>query len=87
MPLINRGLSMNRAIPTLQLPREVHGIPVAATVDSGALRSFKHAVQEEWEAKLETSGDEFEAAVSGFEFERLRHLLELLIPRGLRGGQ
>lgn len=74
---------MDRAILTLQVPKGARGIPVATTADPGALRAFKHAVIEEWEAKLETSGDELEATVYRFELERLRHVLELLIPEVL----
>jgi hypothetical protein len=78
---------MGRAVLTLQVPKGVRAIPVATTADLGALRAFKHAVLEEWEAKLETSGDELEATVCRFELERLRHVLELLIPEVTWGGK
>jgi hypothetical protein len=78
---------MDRAILTLQVPKGARGIPVATTADSGALRAFKQAVLEEWEGKLDASSDELEATVYRFELERLRHVLELLIPEVTWGGK
>ena len=84
MPLIYKGvLTMYRAILTLQVPKGVRAIPVATIAAPGTPRAFKNVVPDEWEAKPEASGDELEATVYRFELERLRHVLELLIPEVL----
>ena len=71
---------MPTAILTLQLPRGGRGIPVATTADPQLLRQFKRTVLLEWETKIETARDEFEALLAHLELERLEKALAVIIP-------
>lgn len=71
---------MGDAVLTLQLPRGNRFIPVAMTGNRDCLLFFKTVVLEEKNGLIEIANDEIEACVARADFEKLRKVLDLLIP-------
>jgi hypothetical protein len=73
---------MTEAVLTLQIPKGSRFIPVAMTVDPTALIAFKKSVLAEWKFQVLLATDELEAITQQAEYDRLRKVLDLLIPDG-----
>ncbi len=72
---------------TLHYPKGAKGIPLYTSGNPRLLYLFKQIVLEEWQAKMDTAGDEVEALIARAEYDRLRRLLDVLIPDGEGDGQ
>jgi hypothetical protein len=70
---------MADAILTLQYPKGLKGIPIATTSNIIALRSFKRTVLQEWEKRIEETGDEGERMLYRLELQRLKTALNIFI--------
>ena len=71
---------MTEVVLTLQLPKGNRFIPIAMCADPDVLRHFKVSVIALWERELELADDEILAAIRRAELEKLRRMLDLLIP-------
>ena len=80
-----RGQGMTDVVLTLQLPKGNRFIPIAMTADRTVLVHFKAAVLEQWRQQVEMASDEVEALTQRAEFDRLKRLLNALIPT-INGG-
>lgn len=74
---------MGEAVLTLQIPRGSRFIPVAMTTDKEVLDLFKRRVIEDCEKQEKDALDEIEALMRRAELERLRKILNVLIPNEL----
>lgn len=72
---------------TLHYPKGAKGIPLYTSGNPRLLHLFKHIVLEESQAKVETAEDEVEALIARAEYDRLRRLLDALVPDGEADGQ
>ena len=71
---------MTDVILTLHLPRGNRFIPIAMCADPDVLRHFKSSVMALWKRELDLAEDEIVAVVRRAEVEKLRRILDLLIP-------
>jgi hypothetical protein len=72
---------------TLHYPKGARGIPLYTSSNPHLLHVFKRYVLEEWRLKAETAQDDMEALIARAEYDRLKRLLNVLLPNGEGGGQ
>lgn len=68
------------AVLTLQIPQGSKFIPIAMTADRKVLIAFKQSVLTDWENRCLTAKDQIEARCQQAELNKLRTVLNLLIP-------
>jgi hypothetical protein len=71
---------MGEVVLTLQMPKGNRFIPITMTVDPVVLQAFKRAVLRDHEKREQLATDELEAILQRAELEKLRKILDLLIP-------
>jgi hypothetical protein len=71
---------MTEAVLTLQIPRGSRFIPIAMTANENVLRLFKRQVILDCERQEKDAMDEVEALTHRAEIERLKKILDVLIP-------
>jgi hypothetical protein len=75
-----------RAFLSLNVPKPgLAGWPVAASTNPRLLWQFKQAVLADWEQRANEAVTELEAMLCRLEQEKLRAILDLLIPGDLDG--
>ena len=71
---------MSTVMLTLHYPKGMKGVPIATSTDREVLRHFKCAVLQEWQRRIEASGDKGEVLLYRLEYQRLRSALDIFIP-------
>jgi len=71
---------MSIVMLTLHYPKGMKGVPIATSTDMEVLRHFKCAVLQEWQHRIEVSGDKGEVLLYRLEYQRLRSALDIFIP-------
>lgn len=75
-----------RAVLTLQIPKgNEPSVSVAMTANHLCLQVFKQTVLADYERQLELANDEVEAMVRRADLDRLRKILNVLIPSNGEG--
>ncbi len=73
---------MAKPFLTLNLPKKglAAGIPVVASFNPQLLCAFRRIVLKEWELRIENSTDDILCQIDKLEYEKLRAVLDILIP-------